>query len=133
AYSDSLRPCCGELGSKADRVPDHVLPDNLSHIGVPFPIEERDTYPIVKRLIPEGQTTCSLCSRLRHGIFYRVATELGVTKIALGHHRDDIVETLFLNLFYAGKLKTITPKLRSKTAGIWSLPAVRRAGKRSRS
>ena len=121
------------LDQKQPRFPAHVLSDYLSHIGMPFHIEERDPYSIVNRFIPEGQTTCSLCSRLRHGIFYRVATELGVTKIALGHHRDDIVETLFLNLFYAGKLKTITPKLRSKTAGIWSLPAVRRAGKRSRS
>jgi tRNA 2-thiocytidine biosynthesis protein TtcA len=102
------------LDQKQPGLPDHVLPDYLSHIGVPFPLEERDTYSIVKRLIPEGQTTCSLCSQLRRGILYRVATELGATKIALGHHRDDIVETLFLNLFYTGKLKTMPPKLRSK-------------------
>ena len=121
------------LDQKQPRFPAHVLSDYLSHIGMPFHIEERDPYSIVNRFIPEGQTTCSLCSRLRRGILYRVATQLGATKIALGHHRDDIVETLFLNLFYPGKLKTITPKLRSKTAGIWSLPAVRRAGKRSRS
>ncbi len=81
---------------------------------MPFHIEERNTYSIVKRFIPEVETTCSLCSRLHRGILYRVATELGVTKIALGHHRDDIVETLFLNLFYSSKLKTIPLKLRSK-------------------
>ncbi len=102
------------LDQKQPGFPAHVLPDYLSHIKVPFHIETRDTYSIVKRLIPAGQTTCSLCSRLRRGILYRVATELGATKIALGHHRDDIVETLFLNLFYTGKLKTMPPKLRSK-------------------
>ena len=102
------------LDQKQPGFPDHVLPDYLSHIGMPFHIEERDTYSIVKRFIPEGQTTCLLCSRLRRGILYRVATELGATKITLGHHRDDIIETLYLNLFHTGKLKTMPPKLRSK-------------------
>jgi tRNA 2-thiocytidine biosynthesis protein TtcA len=102
------------LDQKQPGFPAHVLPDYLTGRGVPFHIETRDTYSIVKRLIPEGQTTCSLCSRLRRGHLYRIASELGATKIALGHHRDDIAETLFLNLFYTGKLKAIPPKLRSK-------------------
>ena len=93
--------------------PEHVLPDYLASRGVPYRIEVQDTYSVVKRVIPEGKTMCGLCSRLRRGVLYRVAGELGATKIALGHHRDDIVETFFLNLFHGGKLKAMPPKLRS--------------------
>jgi tRNA 2-thiocytidine biosynthesis protein TtcA len=101
------------LDQKQPGFPEHVLPEYLSAIDMPFRIVEQDTYSVVKRVIPEGKTTCSLCSRLRRGVLYRVAGELGATKIALGHHRDDILETLFLNLFYGGKLKTMPPKLVS--------------------
>jgi len=93
--------------------PEHVLPDYLRALGVPFHIEVQDTYSVVKRVIPEGKTMCGLCSRLRRGVLYRVASELGATKIALGHHRDDIMETFFLNLFHGGKLKSMPAKLRS--------------------
>ena len=93
--------------------PEHVLPDYLAARGVPYRIEVQDTYSTVKRVIPEGKTMCGLCSRLRRGALYRVAGELGATKIALGHHRDDILETFFLNLFHAGKLKAMAPKLVS--------------------
>jgi tRNA 2-thiocytidine biosynthesis protein TtcA len=101
------------LDQKQPNFPAHILPEYLTKIGVPFHIENQDTYSIVKRVIPEGKTTCSLCSRLRRGILYRVADELGATKIALGHHRDDIMETFFLNMFFGGKLKGMPAKLQS--------------------
>ena len=101
------------LDQKQPGFPEDVLPAYLAERGVQFHIENQDTYSIVKRLVPEGKTTCSLCSRLRRGILYRVAGELGATKIALGHHRDDILQTLFLNMFYGGKLKGMPPKLQS--------------------
>ncbi|QKM65528.1 tRNA 2-thiocytidine(32) synthetase TtcA [Polynucleobacter tropicus] len=101
------------LDQKQPNFPAEILPNYLKSLGVQFHIEEQDTYSIVKRVVPEGKTTCGLCSRLRRGILYRVADELGATKIALGHHRDDILETLMLNMFYAGKLKGMPPKLRS--------------------
>jgi tRNA 2-thiocytidine biosynthesis protein TtcA len=99
------------LDQKQPGFPDHILPDYFKTIGVEYHIETQDTYSIVKDKIPEGKTTCSLCSRLRRGIIYKVAGELGANKIALGHHRDDMIETLFLNMFFGGKLKAMPPKL----------------------
>jgi len=101
------------LDQKQPGYPEHVLPEYLSSIGVPFTILEQDTYSVVKRVIPEGKTTCSLCSRLRRGALYTFAAENGITKIALGHHADDILETFFLNFFHGGKLKAMPPKLES--------------------
>jgi tRNA 2-thiocytidine biosynthesis protein TtcA len=101
------------LDQKQPGFPEHVLPDYLRSRGVPFHIEAQDTYSIVKRLVPEGKTMCSLCSRLRRGILYRVAGELGATKIALGHHRDDMVVTLLMNMFFGSRLKGMPAKLVS--------------------
>jgi tRNA 2-thiocytidine biosynthesis protein TtcA len=104
------------LDQKQPDFPAHVLPQYLASRGVPFHVIEQDTYSVVRRVIPEGKTLCGLCSRLRRGALYHFAAEHGITKIALGHHRDDIVETLFLNLFFGGRLKAMAPKLLSDDA-----------------
>ena len=101
------------LDQKQPGFPEHILPDYLRELGIEFHIIEQDTYSIVKEKVPEGKTTCSLCSRLRRGILYNFADEIGANKIALGHHRDDMVETLFLNMFFNGQLKSMPPKLLS--------------------
>ncbi len=101
------------LDQKQPGFPAHVLPEYLAARGVPFHIETQDTYSIVKRVVPEGKTTCGLCSRLRRGILYKVASDLGATKIALGHHRDDMVQTMLMNMFFGGRLKGMPPKLVS--------------------
>ncbi|MCC5813080.1 MAG: tRNA 2-thiocytidine(32) synthetase TtcA [Ectothiorhodospiraceae bacterium] len=101
------------LDQKQPGWPAHVLPEYLESIGVSYRILEQDTYSVVKRVLPEGKTMCSLCSRLRRGALYAAAEEMGATRIALGHHRDDLIETLFLNMFYGGKLATMPPKLKS--------------------
>ncbi len=101
------------LDQKQPGFPKNVLPDYLKQLGIPFEIIEEDTYSIVKRVIPEGKTTCGLCSRLRRGILYNYAEKHNINKIALGHHRDDLIETFFLNMFYGGKIKSMPPKLLS--------------------
>jgi len=101
------------LDQKQPNFPEHILPEYLESVGVDYHIIERDTYSVVKRVIPEGKTTCGLCSRLRRGTLYGYAQEHGFNKIALGHHRDDIIETLFLNMFHGGSLEAMPPKLRS--------------------
>jgi len=105
------------LDQKQPGFPAHILPDYLKKLGIEYHIETQDTYSIVKKVVPEGKTMCSLCSRLRRGILYRVADELKITKIALGHHRDDMLHTFFLNMFFAGKLKGMPPKLVSDDGG----------------
>lgn len=102
------------LDQKQPAFPAQVLPHYLAALGVPFHVIEQDTYSVVKRVVPEGKTLCGLCSRLRRGALYRYAAENGITRIALGHHRDDMIETLFLNMFFGGRLKAMPPKLRSE-------------------
>ncbi|WP_028294150.1 tRNA 2-thiocytidine(32) synthetase TtcA [Oceanobacter kriegii] len=101
------------MDQKQPGFPEHILPEYLEQLGVPYHIVEKDTYSVVKEIIPEGKTTCGLCSRLRRGTLYGFAEQIGANKIALGHHRDDIIETLFLNMFFGGKLKAMPPKLLS--------------------
>ncbi|ODS23452.1 tRNA 2-thiocytidine(32) synthetase TtcA [Candidatus Endobugula sertula] len=101
------------MDQKQPGFPEHILPNYLESLGIPYYIVEKDTYSVVKSLVPKGKTTCGLCSRLRRGTLYGFAEEIGATKVALGHHKDDIVETLFLNMFYGGRLKAMPPKLLS--------------------
>ena len=107
------------LDQKQPGFPDHVLPEYFKSIGVDYHIETQDTYSVVKRVVPEGKTTCGLCSRLRRAILYKVADELGCTKVALGHHRDDIVQTLMLNMFYGGRMKGMPRSWSRTTASMW--------------